>query len=260
MKNILSLSYGKDSIASIEAIKCLGWQLDEIITVDVMATPTISANFPEVEEFKKHADNEIFKRYGLKVKHVKGRSFEEWFYQKKVRGKNKGEIYGFPISASKGGWCMRNLKIIPYENYLKDVPDKITYLGIAADEIKRGRNKNGYKYPLIEMGWTEQDCYKWCKENNLLSPTYEHSFRDGCWFCPKQRVSELRRLRNHYPEYWEIMMKWDKDSSTTWGTDGKRLKDYEKRFQMEEGGLVPYDKTFRWKMLEQDHHQLKMKL
>ena len=88
--------------------------------------------------------------------------------------------------------------------------------------------------PLVEYGWTEKQCYDWCKENDLLSPIYEHSFRGGCWFCHNQRLQELRNLRKNHPKYWELMLKWDKDSPCTFKSDGKTLHDLDKRFEIED--------------------------
>lgn len=45
-EHILSLSYGKDSIACIEAIKQLDLPLDRIIHAEVWATDTIPADLP----------------------------------------------------------------------------------------------------------------------------------------------------------------------------------------------------------------------
>lgn len=42
---ILSLSYGKDSLACLGAIQHLGWPLDRIVTADVWATDTIPAEY-----------------------------------------------------------------------------------------------------------------------------------------------------------------------------------------------------------------------
>lgn len=62
----------------------------------------------------------------------------------------------------------------------------VQYIGIAADEpdrIKTHKNKKGIKMPLVEIGWTEQDCREWCEKNDLLSPIYTTASRGGCWFC-----------------------------------------------------------------------------
>ena len=67
---VASISHGKDSIAMLEAIKKLGYPLDRIISVQVWATDTIPADLPEMYEWKKHADEIIYKRYGVKVEYV----------------------------------------------------------------------------------------------------------------------------------------------------------------------------------------------
>ena len=67
---ILSLSYGKDSLACLEAIKQLGYPLDRIVHAEVWATDTIPADLPPMVEFKKKADTIILDRYGIKVEHI----------------------------------------------------------------------------------------------------------------------------------------------------------------------------------------------
>lgn len=67
---ILSLSYGKDSIACLEAIKQLGYPLDRIVHAEVWATDTIPADLPPMVKFKEYADKIIEERYGIKVEHI----------------------------------------------------------------------------------------------------------------------------------------------------------------------------------------------
>lgn len=67
---VLSLSYGKDSLACLEAIRLLGYPLDRIITAEVWATDTISADLPPMVEFKEKADRIIKERYGIVVEHT----------------------------------------------------------------------------------------------------------------------------------------------------------------------------------------------
>ena len=67
---ILSLSYGKDSIACLEAIRLLGYPLDRIVHAEVWATDTIPADLPPMVEFKKKADKIILERYGIQVEHI----------------------------------------------------------------------------------------------------------------------------------------------------------------------------------------------
>lgn len=67
---VLSLSYGKDSLACLEAISLLGYPLDRIVHAEVWATDTIPADLPPMVEFKKYADQIILDRYGIKVEHI----------------------------------------------------------------------------------------------------------------------------------------------------------------------------------------------
>ena len=255
MQHILSLSYGKDSMACLEAIKRLGWPLDRVIAMDVWATKDIPADYPEVADFKKHADHEIKKRYGIKVEHAcklksdgsgEKLTFEDKFY---TVSKGSGKMYGFP--RNKYNYC-KELKVGCFKDYLGGLGSE-TYIGFAADEKERAKKikkeTGTFKFPLIEIGWTESDCMEWCKENELLSPTYSFSFRDGCWFCPYQTIDQLRILRNRYPKLWGKLLEWNANWDGYF-SGGHTVQEYDRRFEMEEKGLVPADRTFRWKMLE----------
>lgn len=127
----------------------------------------------------------------------------------------------------------------------------VQYLGIAADEPERieRHTKPGYVLPLVDIGWDEAYCRKWCEENDLLSPIYTTAARGGCWFCHNQGIDQLRLLRQNYPDLWSLLMKWDKDSPVTFHADGRTVHDFEQRFSMEELGLIPCDRSFRWNML-----------
>lgn len=128
----------------------------------------------------------------------------------------------------------------------------VQYLGIAADEPERIKRhtKPGIVLPLVDIGWDEAYCRQWCEENNLLSPIYTTATRGGCWFCHNQGVGQLRLLRKNYPELWALLLKWDADSPVTFHPDGRTVADFDKRFQMEDDGLIKAgDKKFRWKQV-----------
>lgn len=255
MEHILSLSYGKDSLACLGAIEQLGWQLDRIVHAEVWATDKIHADFPEMVVFKEKADAIIKKRYGITVEHFKSKhTYESAFYLKRGhsgrKSKYAGRIYGFPMV--KGQWCLQQLKLPALSMATKG--SVIQYIGIAADEPNRFHNlSDTKKSPLVEDGWTENDCRRWCEGNDLLSPIYTNAARGGCWFCHNQSVGQLRLLRKNYPEYWQMMLKWDKDSPVTFKPDGHTVHDFERRFQAEDDGLIyPDDKIFRWSMLDEE--------
>ena len=172
-QRVLSLSYGKDSLACLGAIEQLGLPLDRIIHAEVWATDTIPADLPEMVEFKEKADAIIKDRYGIEVEHISSEvSYEEQFYKRRFNKKKEIDcIYGFPCI--KGAWCNDRLKTGLLNKINKG---NICYIGIASDEPNRFHNLTDEKIsPLFEAGWTEDMCRKWCEENNFLSPIYTNA-------------------------------------------------------------------------------------
>lgn len=274
---VLSLSYGKDSLACLGAIEQLGLPLDRIVHAEVWATDTIPADLPPMIEFKEKADRIIKDRYGIVVEHIRSDNYENLFYTKikpetiaKRKEKpnyrqynNERHIWGFPIVM--GAWCTGRLK----ENVMKKslVPKGATnkvvqYLGIALDETKRVQRhikKPNIILPLVEIGWDEPYCRKWCEENDLLSPIYTTATRGGCWFCHNQSIDQLRFLRKNYPDLWKLLLKWDNDSPVTFKSDGHTVHDFDKRFALEDEGIISENDPWRWAYLEDLPIQLQLK-
>lgn len=129
----------------------------------------------------------------------------------------------------------------------------VEYLGIAADEPKRfGQLNEKKRAPLVEFGIDEDLCGLYCQYNDMLSPSYETSCRDGCWFCHNQGVAQLRHLRKNYPDLWALLMKWDLDSPVSFKADGHTVHDFDRRFQLEDEGFLVPGETFRWSMIDGD--------
>ena len=99
------------------------------------------------------------------------KTFEDYFYTKKVRGKRIGEIYGFPSVLHS--WCNTRLKVNLINEYLKKKGKYISYIGIAADEPKR---------------------LKRLKENESLDNALRRFKRQ----CSKAGVLAEVRKREHY--------------------------------------------------------------
>ncbi len=251
-QHALSLSYGKDSIACIGAIRELGWPLDRIVHCEVWATDTIPADLPPMVEFKVKADAVIKDLTGITVEHVRAtRNYEEIFYRVRKKGNRIGEISGFPMQRNRlgGAWCNSQLKMPPLKKLERE---NIVYVGIAADEPNRFHVlSETKKSPLVEAGWTESDCRAWCEERGLLSPIYSSFSRGGCWFCHYQGVKPLRILRADYPDLWRLLLKWDADSPTKFHADGRTVRNFERRFAAEDAGLIDPKKPFRWSMLDE---------
>ena len=166
---VLSLSYGKDSLACLGAIEELGLPLDRIVHAEVWATETIHADLPPMVEFKAKADRIIKERYGFEVEHYKAKHcFESAFYR--LRGdtgrksKFEGKVYGWPMV--RGQWCLQQLKLPALKEATRG--DVVQYIGIAADEPNRFHNlSERNRSPLVEAGWDEAKCRKWCEDNGV---------------------------------------------------------------------------------------------
>lgn len=118
MEHILSLSYGKDSLACLFAIEQLGWPLDRIIHAEVWATDDIPADLPPMVEFKAKADQIIKERWGIEVEHLcatkngEKLTYEKLFYhipKRKPKNETLGGITGFPYQQRP--WCNGHLKV-----------------------------------------------------------------------------------------------------------------------------------------------------
>lgn len=117
-QHVLSLSYGKDSIACLFAIEKLGLPLDRIVHVEVWATDTIPADLPPMVEFKQKADAIIKARWGIDVEHVCAMrngekvTYEKLFYHEPSK-KFRGGVYrdsrrwdgtGATLTSNVGRW------------------------------------------------------------------------------------------------------------------------------------------------------------
>ena len=111
-EHILSLSYGKDSMACFGACELLGWPIDRVVTAEVWATDTIPADLPPMVEFKAKADRIIKERWGIEVEHIRHKlTYEQMFYRPICRGPKEGVIKGWPLTSKSRGWC-KNLKVM----------------------------------------------------------------------------------------------------------------------------------------------------
>ena len=233
-KYIASCSFGKDSLAMIIKIKELGLPLDEVIYCDIRFDNDISGETPAMVEFIPKAEKILKDKFNITVKHLTyKRTFKEQFYTKKQKGKAVGNIYGFPFTI--GAWCNSRLKIYPINEYLRSIKEPvIQYVGIAYDEPKRyERLKHNCIAPLYDLKITEAEAMEICKKYDLVSPIYNTSFRGGCWFCPKQRISQLKWLYKEHKELWDLLKDMEKDSPVTFKPN-LTLAQLEERFKNEE--------------------------
>lgn len=252
VEHVARISYGKDSLKMLDVLLSRGYPLDRVETMDVWAADGVSADLPDVVEFKKDMDKWIERRHGLKVEHRQAfrkdgtpATYENVFFSVPVR-RNKngrlrdGSILGFP--SRMGPWCQRALK-----RTRRSVWWQVVYVGIAADEPARfGQLSNLVRAPLVENGIEEDLCSLYCQHEGILSPVYDRGTRDGCWFCHNQQVGQLRALRREWPDLWARLLEWDRWSSTPFQRKEIAVADYELRFSMEDEGLIDPKRRFFW--------------
>ena len=179
MKHIVSLSGGKDSTAMLIKMIEMGMVIDDIVFINVMATPTMGAEFPEMYDYLDKLEGYI----GRKITRVPSViSFDEGFHQTYKKGARKGAIYGYPFTI--GAWCNDRLKLRAIEKHYKTYGEHIRYLGIAADETKRLKHLTpNCRAPLADWRMTEQDCINFLQERDMMNPLYKKFKRLGCFFA-----------------------------------------------------------------------------
>lgn len=238
MRYISSCSFGKDSLAQIVVAREMGEPLDENLYCEVMFTPEISAELPEHRDFiHEVAIPKLEREYGVKTTIVRSeKTFMDIFYHViGERGKHAGKLEGFPLP----GACSvnRDLKVKPIRKYWKDCKDDVLqYIGIAVDEPKRlARLKPGTTSILAKYGITEAMAAEICKERGLYSPGYQYTKRNGCFFCPNTRITELRHLYHHHPYLWEMLLQLQAEPNKAYPywSRGISLFDYDRLFQNE---------------------------
>ena len=197
--HIVSFSGGKDSTAMLLHMIETGMQVDEIIFCDT------GVEFPQMYEHldkvEKYIERPITR---LKREH----SFEHMMLEHIVNTKKEHKNgYSFPGPVSR--WCTAYFKRDHIKSYLRQIRKErqvIEYLGIAADEPKRIKDK---RYPLVEWGWTEADCLNYCKEKGFdWGGLYDIFKRVSCWCCPLQSLDSCRKLRHNFPDLWATLLDW----------------------------------------------------
>lgn len=163
-------------------------------------------------------------------------SFETFFYAYSPQRKNPKlqDRRGLSGPGPQARWCTGRLKHRVMDAYMRELRREYTvvhYVGIAADEAHRVRE---FQYPLVEWGMTEADCLRYCKERGFdWGGLYDIFSRVSCWCCPLQPLSELRKLRIHFPNLWQKLLYMDAHTWRQFRADYS-VQQLEWRFQFEQ--------------------------
>ena len=194
-RHILSMSGGKDSTAL--ALYMRDKQPDmEYVFCDTKKE--LQETYDYLDRVEALLGKEIIRLHA-------DRGFDHWL-----------DVYGNFLPSAQIRWCTRQLKIVPFEQFVGD--DRvISYVGIRADEPDRvgyiSTNSNiSVRYPFKEDGIEKADVLRILKESSLGLPEYyKWRTRSGCYFCFFQRKSEWVGLREHHPDLFKSSKEYEKN-------------------------------------------------
>jgi 3'-phosphoadenosine 5'-phosphosulfate sulfotransferase (PAPS reductase)/FAD synthetase len=154
----------------------------------------------------------------------------EGFLGKKIRYLDPGRDFKFYLAqynqflpSAQTRWCTKDLKIKPFEKWVKSEFTEqgytvYSYVAIRADEdFRQGLNsKNGNlitKLPFKDDGIDKAGVFEILENSGLGLPTYyDWRSRSGCTFCFFQQKIEWVGLKERHPEAFERAKQMEKTS------------------------------------------------
>lgn len=222
-KHVLGLSGGKDSAALAIYMKTYFPELE----IDYFFTDT-GKELPEVYKFLGDLEGFLEKKV---LRLSPDKDFDHWL-----------DKYNHFLPSPQTRWCTRDLKIRPFENWIKPMLNSGTrvysYVAIRADESFREGHESTHenlhvKLPLKDGGIDKQGVKQLLEMSGVGWPKYyEWRSRSGCTFCFYQQKIEWLRLKERHPEAFEDAKTYEKTalshgSPFSW-CDGETLDELEK--------------------------------
>lgn len=116
------------------------------------------------------------------------------------------------MPSGQARYCTRIFKIEPIDNYLKEIGECELMIGLNADEYNSregnwGLNENvNYLYPLVDDGYTRDDCEEILNEHGLHPNMPVYMARGGCRMCFFKSEKEYRAMYHlDRQEFMEVM-------------------------------------------------------
>lgn len=221
-RHVLGLSGGRDSAALAVFMR----QTYPDLPIEYFFTDT-GKELPEVYEFLGRLEGFL----GRPIAYLNpDRDFDFWLKE-----------YGNFLPSPRTRWCTRQLKLRPFEKWIKNDLEAgteiISYVAIRADEPARAgmqaTNPNlKITFPLREHGLDKAAVVELLESSGLGLPTYyDWRSRSGCTFCFYQQKIEWVRLKRTHPEAFEEAKAYEKNalehgSPFTW-SDRESLSELE---------------------------------
>lgn len=195
VKHVLGLSGGKDSSALALYMSQEHPELD----IEYFFTDT-GEELEEVYEYLSMLEGFL----GKPIRNLDpDRDFRFWLTQ-----------YNHFLPSAQTRWCTKNLKLKPFEKWIKDEYTSqgytvYSYVAIRSDEDFReglsSKNKSLVtKLPFKEAGVDRQGVFELLENSGLGLPKYyDWRSRSGCTFCFFQRKIEWVGLMERHPDAFE---------------------------------------------------------
>lgn len=236
---VANLSGGKDSLAMVLRIIEEELPLDEVVSFDEgMNFKAVTRN---VEKCRA-----VIEGYGAKLTVLHPDTpFMLQMMAKPVRKGDQVDHYGYDWCGGRCRW-MTAEKIRVIDRHLSQLRGVVQYVGIAADEAERVKPDGSRLYPLAEWGMTESDCLAYCRSKGFSwdengTDLYDVLDRASCWCCANKNLKELRNIRRHLPDYWQMLLGLQSRIDRPFRSDGSTVFDLEERFALEDAQMSLLD-------------------
>ena len=243
-KHIASVSFGKDSLATLLLAKEHGEPLDEAVYCEVMFDKDISGEVPEHRDFIYETAIPRLEEMGVRIIVLRSaKTYVDLFTGRVTRG-------------PKRAWCAPSL-------CAGSAPSSVTARSGPSSGIKktcRPERSNTSASPKMSRnvccGWRTAGRYP-CWQNTisrnrmlgsirgqkagLLSPVYAFTDRGGCWFCPNAKLPELRHLYDCHPDLWARMLELQAipGKTTEKFNRTQKFSDIDAMFRLEDSEAAP---------------------
>lgn len=204
-RHVLGLSGGRDSAALAVYMR----QNFSDLNIEYFFTDT-GKELPEVYEYLGRLEGFL----GKPIQRLNpDRGFDFWLKR-----------YNNFLPSAQQRWCTRNLKLVPFEQWIKPMLEEGTrvtsYVAIRADEnYREGYNPTQKNLtvclPFKEAGIEKAGVMEILDGSGLGLPSYyEWRSRSGCTFCFFQQKIEWVRLLERHPDYFEEAKSYEKTALT----------------------------------------------
>lgn len=252
MRSVASVSFGKDSLATLLLLLERNIPLDEVIFYNS------GMEFESIYHIRDRM-KPILEQRGIRFTEVKPDApFLYYMLEKPVDSKKNGFHLGYRWCGGKCRWGT-TLKTDALDGIALDA--EVHYVGIAADETTRlERLKPPKRSLLAEEEMTEADCLEYCYQRGFFWEEngvrlYDILDRVSCWCCKNKNRKELKNIYQFLPQYWERLkelqaqipmpMKPYSRKGTPYGNVFDMERVFEQEIRAEMLGVTPKQKRRR---------------